>query len=154
MLYSIYWTSFYINNSILLVVGLAYGMNFTPMAWMCPHFNCVDMCACNVYWFIVCDCSLLVALVWFCYWLLLHECSCTLVWWWKLLLYHKLVISSLTCRMRRKWKSLFTGNKTWSHKSLDTGKTMWQVSEGCGIGYLTFGAWKRKRSKIKSGVVP
>jgi len=28
------------------------------------------------------------------------------------------------------------------------------VAEGCGIGYLTLGAQKRKRNKIKSGVVP
>ena len=152
MLYCIYWTSFYINNSILSLVGLAWcGMNFTHMTWMCPHFNYVDVCRSL---FIVCNCSPLVAVVWFCYWILLHECSCTLVWWCKLQIYHKVVISSLTCRMRRKWMCLFIGNKTWSHKRLETGKTKWKVSEGCGIGYRILGAWKRKRSKIESGVVP
>lgn len=118
----------------------------------CVHILIMYMCV--IVLFIVCNCSLLVALVWFCHWLLLHECSCTSMCWWKLLIYHKVVISSLTCRTRRKWMCLFTGNKTWRYKRLDTRKTMWKVREGCGTGYLTLCVWKRKRSKIKSGVVP
>jgi len=41
---------------------------------MGPHFNYIGVCLyCLLY--VIAD---LVALVWFCYWLLLRECSCTL----------------------------------------------------------------------------